>query len=110
MVHELKKLDQIFGVYAEHAARLKSYSGVLWSSVDIKQMTSDVDETLSHLRSLKHLKQQPLFGKVEAEIAGFAESLPLMTVLKSDAIRFIPSTPMPPQGWVCGLGLGIGIS
>ena len=89
---ELKKLRQIFDVYAGHASCVKSYAQVLWSEIDIKRMTDDVNEALVHLRSLRDLKQLPVYGSVEKAMVGFAESLPLMKILKSDAIRYVADT------------------
>lgn len=84
----MKKLEDLFKVYSDHGTRVKGYAEILWSEIDIKQMTADVETTLEHLRSLNHLKSLPLFSKIEKEIIGFAESLPLMRVLKSEAIRY----------------------
>jgi dynein heavy chain len=46
-----------------------------------------VQAVSAKLRKLKALQGLPVFGLVQAEITGFADSLPLMKELKSETLR-----------------------
>lgn len=54
-------------------------------------------EISNKLRKLKALKQLPVYELVDKEITGFANSLPLMKELKSDALRQV--------GWRGAIGI-----
>jgi hypothetical protein len=84
---ELRKLAQVYAVYAEHAEAVRQYSNMLWSELDIGNMMDGVQAVATKLKKLKGLEDMPVFGLVQAEIAGFADSLPLMKELKSEALR-----------------------
>ena len=84
---ELKKLSQVYGVYAEHADNVRQYSQQLWADLDIGKMVSGTDEVAKKLRGLTSLKLLPAYEAVEKEIQGFKNSLPLMRDLKNDALR-----------------------
>jgi dynein heavy chain len=84
---ELRKLAQVYAVYAEHAEAVRQYSNMLWSELDIGNMMDGVQAVATKLKKLNGLEDMPVFGLVQAEIAGFADSLPLMKELKSEALR-----------------------
>uniref|UniRef100_A0A383W4S5 Dynein-1, subspecies f n=1 Tax=Tetradesmus obliquus TaxID=3088 RepID=A0A383W4S5_TETOB len=84
---ELRKLAQVYAVYAEHAEAVRQYSNMLWSELDIGNMMNGVQAVATKLKKLKGLEDMPVFGLVQAEIAGFADSLPLMKELKSESLR-----------------------
>lgn len=84
---EMKKLHQIYAVYAEHAEAVRQYAQMLWSELDVSKMMASTEEISTKLRKLKHLKLMPTYELVEKEIQGFYNSLPLMKELKSDALR-----------------------
>jgi dynein heavy chain len=84
---ELRKLAQVYAVYAEHAEAVRQYSNMLWSELDIGNMMDGVQAVATKLKKLKGLEDMPVFGLVQAEIAGFADSLPLMKELKSESLR-----------------------
>lgn len=74
-------------MYAEHAEAVRQYSNMLWSELDIGNMMNGVQAVATKLKKLKGLEDMPVFGLVQAEIAGFADSLPLMKELKSESLR-----------------------
>lgn len=84
---ELKRLGQVYGVYAEHADNVRQYSQQLWADLDITRMVTGTDEVAKKLRALTSLKMLPVYETVEKEIQGFKNSLPLMRDLKNDALR-----------------------
>ncbi|DBA95316.1 TPA: Dynein heavy chain cytoplasmic [Trebouxia sp. C0006] len=84
---ELKRLGQVYGVYAEHADNVRQYSQQLWADLDITRMVTGTDEVAKKLRALTSLKLLPVYEAVEKEIQGFKNSLPLMRDLKNDALR-----------------------
>ena len=84
---ELKRLGQVYGVYAEHADNVRQYSQQLWADLDITRMVSGTDEVAKKLRGLTALKMLPVYEAVEKEIQGFKNSLPLMRDLKNEALR-----------------------
>lgn len=84
---ELRRLAQIYAVYSEHTEVVRQYSSMLWSELDIGSLMQGVEGVASKLTKLKGLEGMPVFGLVQAEIAGFADSLPLMKELKSEALR-----------------------
>jgi hypothetical protein len=86
---ELRKLAQVYAVYAEHAEAVRQFSNMLWSELDIGNMMDGVQAVATKLKKLKGLEDMPVFGLVQAEIAGFADSLPLMKELKSEALRCV---------------------
>ena len=83
----MARLQQVYGVYEEHARNVDAFSTVLWAEVDIGRIIDTTDETLSKLKKLKHLSDLPVYALVSKEIGGFLASLPLMKDLKSDALR-----------------------
>ena len=86
---ELRTLEALYGVYAEHADVVRQYSNTLWSELDVGAMMDGVAGLQAKLRRLKALEAQPVYGLVAAEISGFADSLPLMRELKSEALRCV---------------------
>lgn len=84
---ELKRLNQVYAVYAEHAENVKQYSQQLWADLDISRMVAGTDEVARKLRTLTNLKMLPVYEAVEKEIQGFKNGLPLMRDLKHDALR-----------------------
>nr|Q9SMH3.1 RecName: Full=Dynein-1-alpha heavy chain, flagellar inner arm I1 complex; AltName: Full=1-alpha DHC; AltName: Full=Dynein-1, subspecies f [Chlamydomonas reinhardtii]CAB56598.1 1-alpha dynein heavy chain [Chlamydomonas reinhardtii] len=84
---EIRKLAQVYGVYAEHAEAVRQYGGQLWSELDVGKMMAGTEAILTKLRKLKSLKLLPVYELVEKEIQGFYNSLPLMKELKSEALR-----------------------
>ncbi len=52
---EIRKLVQVYGVYAEHADAVRLYAQVLWGELDMNKMISGTEEILVKLRKLKHL-------------------------------------------------------
>ena len=84
---ELKRLSQVYSVYAEHADNVRQYSQQLWADLDISRMVTGTDEVAKKLRSLTTLKNLPVYEVVEKEIQGFKNSLPMMRDLKNDALR-----------------------
>lgn len=84
---ELRRLAQVYAVYAEHAEAVRQYSNMLWSELDVGNMMHGVQAVQVKLKKLKALEDIPVFGLVQAEVAGFADSLPLMKELKSDSLR-----------------------
>jgi len=84
---ELKRLGQVYGVYAEHADNVRQYSQQLWADLDITRMVTGTDEVAKKLRALTSFKLLPVYEAVGKEIQGFKNSLPLMRDLKNDALR-----------------------
>ena len=84
---ELKRLSQVYSVYAEHADNVRQYSQQLWADLDIATMVTGTDEVAKKLRGLTALKNLPVYEAVESEIQGFKNSLPMMRDLKNDALR-----------------------
>lgn len=85
---EMKKLQQIYAVYAEHAEAVRQYASMLWGELDVGKMMASTEEISNKLRKLKQFKLMPTYELVEREIQGFHNSLPLMKELKSDALRW----------------------
>lgn len=88
----MKKLHQLFAVYAEYSDSVREFSTMLWSELDVNKMMSETQEILQKLRKLKGLKHLPTYSLVEKEVQGFCDSLPLMKELKSDALRWMNSS------------------
>lgn len=84
---ELKKLQQIYAVYAEHAGNVRGYAQLLWADLDFGKMVAGTQEVAKRLRGLQHLRLMPAFEAVEKEIMGFQSSLPLMQELRGEAVR-----------------------
>lgn len=84
---ELRKLAQVYAVYSEHIEVVRQYSNMLWSELDIGSLMDGVQGVANKLKKLKGLEDLPVYGLVQAEISGFADSLPLMKELKSDTLR-----------------------
>lgn len=85
---ELRKLAQVYAIYSEHTDVVRQYSNMLWSELDISSLMEGVQGVASKLKKLKGLEDMPVVGLVQGEIAGFADSLPLMKELKSEALRW----------------------
>jgi hypothetical protein len=83
----MEKLQQIYAVYEEHCKNVESFSIVLWADLEISKIMEVADGVASKLRSLKHLSEVPVYDLVSKDISGFMSSLPLMKVLKGDALR-----------------------
>jgi dynein heavy chain len=77
----------VYAIYSEHTEVVRQYSNMLWSELDIGSLMESVEGVAAKLKKLKGLEDMPMFGLVQAGIAGFADSLPLMKELKSDALR-----------------------
>lgn len=86
---ELRRLALLYAVYAEHAEAVRQYSGMLWSELDVGNMMDGVQGVATKLKKLKGFESMPVYELVQAEIAGFADSLPLMKELKSDSLRLV---------------------
>ncbi|CAG9462277.1 unnamed protein product [Pedinophyceae sp. YPF-701] len=84
---ELGRLSEVYEVYTQHRENVKVWSGMLWAELEVSQMVIETESVVASLRKLKHLKQMPLYQTVEKTIVGFQDSLPLMTNLKSPALR-----------------------
>eukprot|EP00803_Ostreobium_quekettii_P011338 evm.model.scf_1312.1 EVM.evm.TU.scf_1312.1 scf_1312:839-40608(+) len=84
---EMKRLTQIYGVYAEYAEAVRQFSGLLWSELDVDKMVARTEEIAAKLKKLKELKHIATYELVETEIQEFLDSLPLMKELKSEALR-----------------------
>jgi dynein heavy chain len=84
---ELRRLAQIYAIFSEYTEVVRQYSSMLWSELDIGSLMQGVEGVAGKLKKLKGLEGMPVFGLVQAEIAGFADSLPLMKELKSEALR-----------------------
>ena len=84
---EIRKLAQVYAVYAEQAEAVRQYGQLLWSELDVGQMVVGTEEVLLKLRKLKHLKLLPVYELVEKDVQGFLNALPLMRELKSEALR-----------------------
>jgi dynein heavy chain len=52
----MKKLQQVYSVYAEHAEAVRQYASMLWSELDVGKMMTGTEEIANKLRKLKHLK------------------------------------------------------
>lgn len=84
---ELRKLAQVYAIYSEHTDAVRQYSNMLWSELDIGSLMEGVQGVANKLKKLKGLEELPVYELVQAEISGFADSLPLMKELKSDSLR-----------------------
>lgn len=84
---ELKRLGQVYAVYAEHADNVRQYSQQLWADLDITRMVTGTEEVAKKLRGLTALKNLPVYETIDKEIQGFKNSLPMMRDLKNDALR-----------------------
>ena len=62
---ELKRLSQVYAVYAEHADNVRQYSQQLWADLDITRMVTGTDEVAKKLRGLTNLKLLPVYEAVE---------------------------------------------
>lgn len=85
---ELRKLAQVYAIYSQHAEAVRQYSNLLWSELDVGSLMDGVQGVANKLKKLKGLEDMPVYVLVQAEVAGFADSLPLMKELKSDALRW----------------------
>ncbi|KAF8069431.1 DHC1 [Scenedesmus sp. PABB004] len=85
---ELRRLAAVYAVYAEHAEAVRQYGAMLWSELDVGAMMAGVQGVAGRLKKLKAATEDlPVYALVAAEVAGFADSLPLMRELKSEALR-----------------------
>ncbi len=85
---ELKRLAQIYEIYVLHVDTVQRYGSTLWAELSIVQL---MDSTASTSAKLKHLAPAvsgvPAYVTLAAEVQAFADALPLMQELKSDALR-----------------------
>lgn len=86
---ELQRLSQVYAIFTEHTDLVRAYSNMLWGELDVSSLMEGVQGLITKLNKLKGLESMPTFGLVQTEIAGFADSLPLMKELKSDALRWV---------------------
>ena len=87
---ELKNQKKCYDVYAEHVQAVASGSSMLWAELDTSSIISSNKELQKKMKKLKEedgLGLMPLFEQVQETIVGFGSSLPLITDLKSDALR-----------------------
>jgi hypothetical protein len=69
---ELRRLAQIYAIFSEYTEVVRQYSSMLWSELDIGSLMQGVEGVAGKLKKLKGLEGMPVFGLVQAEIAGFA--------------------------------------
>lgn len=85
---EMEKLDRTYGIYTEHTENVAQWSGMLWTELQVSTLSEGVADSLKKLKGLpKLLKGMPTFTKVENNINGFKDSVPLLQSLKNDALR-----------------------
>ena len=65
---DLKKLAQVYAVYAEQADAVRQYGQLLWSELDVSKMVVGTEGVLAKLRTLKHLKLLPVYELVEKDV------------------------------------------
>lgn len=88
MQADLDKLSAIYSVYRQHKDFEVSMSATLWAELDLVVLTRGLESTEKKLRQMpKELKQLPTFRNVETVVQQFRESLPLIEMLKTDALK-----------------------
>ena len=84
----LRDLSSIYNIYREQRDTRETYAATLWSELDISVMEKGAEEFFARLQKMpKALKVLKPYRKVEETLIGFQKSLPLIQMLKNDALR-----------------------
>ena len=85
---ELEQLDKIYSLYKEFKEFQESMSSTLWGDLDISTLQKGADELEKKARRFPpELKDTATFKTVQAKLASFKDSLPLVVALKNDSMK-----------------------
>ena len=85
---QMQQLTQLFDLYLYHKSKESNWSRLLWNDLDIAALEKGCDDSLQKLEKLpEELKSLHTYRKVSECVYGFKESLPLISSLKTDALR-----------------------
>jgi dynein heavy chain len=78
----------IYDLYRDQQASINEWSGMTWANIDINSIEKGSDEFYKRLnRMSKDYEELTAFHKLKEFVAGFKESVPLIKMMKSDAIK-----------------------
>ena len=85
---DMRTLETIFKFYNDIQAQIQAWSKGLWADLRIQSLTAGVDQFFLQLKKLpKDCQGLPPYRKLEELLNNFKDSLPLITDLKSPAMR-----------------------
>lgn len=84
---ELKRYTQLFDMYKVHTSAVQVFGDTLWADLELKRLTTHGEEIEAKLAAAQAIRDLPPFAVFEETIVAFRESLPLLEVLKGDALR-----------------------
>jgi dynein axonemal heavy chain len=85
---ELQELDLIYNVYTDQKEKISAWAATLWSELDMSSLTTGIEEIEKTLSKFPEVaKRHAPFDGVSLIVKDFKNSLPLISLLKSDALR-----------------------
>jgi dynein heavy chain len=88
MKDELERLSRVYELYTEQHDFVEQISQMLWSDLDLSVVIKAVGDLEVKLRKFpKDLKAMPTYQLVEERVTAFRDSIPLIQLLKNDALK-----------------------
>lgn len=84
---DMKQLNRICSFYEEVKDSIEEWSAMLWSELDLKVLEEGVERFREEIKRIKDLKEMSAYKQVQLKLDNFAESFPLMTMLKGEGLR-----------------------
>jgi len=84
---DTKRLVRICNFYTEVREQMADWSSNLWSDLDLNVLAEGVTTFTQEMKRLKDLADMSAYTKVKRKIDNFADSFPLMKLLKGDGLR-----------------------
>jgi dynein heavy chain len=84
---ELKMLERLYGLYNDVINTIASYDDIRWTALDSEKMTTEVTDFQSRQKKMpKSLREWAAFNELTKVIDDFANTLPLLQMLKNDYV------------------------
>ena len=85
---EMEVLDVIYSVYEEQKHARDEWAQALWSDLHMEVLEQGIDAFATRVRRMPdNVKEHPLWQVLSKRIKEFKDTLPLLTDLKSEALR-----------------------
>ena len=82
-----KKLDTIYNFYRDFKEFESGQSAIMWNALDISLLKKGIKNLVQRCASFNSERNSYIFKAVEESIRNFSDSVPLITLLKNDAVK-----------------------